>query len=253
MGTSVAGRDAKRYVDVVHQELSRRAVTRQQIRDCFPEADLGLKKIEQCAAFGDNECRFSQQEAEEINKLEAPALRDVSNPSFLQAAIFFITGLEPPKFVQMLSDKKAIVLDSIVTRRGSLNVQYQYEVMDDNACTVRAFLVEPSDAGRLESPEGVSYGAKRVEFLKLPSPRGLRVLPNTNAVMDLPHETWCSAKIERMSEGSVKIISGTSMCSTGMLFVMNAKTYRRMAALDYIRANFCPGQPEPPPPPRKPY
>ena len=171
--------------------------------------------------------------------------------SFLQAAVFFITGHEPPNLVQMLSDKKAIVYNSLDTIRGSRNVRYHYWVSDDEPCTVYALLVEPPDAGHLESPKGVPYGTTRVEFMKLPSPRTLRVLPSTNAVWDLPHETWCSAKTTMSG-----IIAGTSTCVRGKLYVMNGATYRRMAALDYIRANFCPGQPEPPPsspPPRMPY
>jgi hypothetical protein len=39
------------------------------------------------------------------------------------------------------------------------------------------------------------------------------------------------------------------MCDDGMLITSN--TIRRLKALDYIRANFCAGQPEPPPPPPK--
>jgi hypothetical protein len=43
----------------------------------------------------------------------SPALAEDSKPSFLQAAIFFITGREPPNDVQLLSDSKAVVRDAI--------------------------------------------------------------------------------------------------------------------------------------------
>jgi hypothetical protein len=77
----------------------------------------------------------------------------------------------------MRSDKKARVLDSIFTNSGTRNAVYEYKVEDDRPCTVFAFLVEPADVGLLESAEdGVSLGAKRVEFDKLPSPRALRGL-----------------------------------------------------------------------------
>jgi hypothetical protein len=154
--------------------------------------------------------------------------------------------------VEMLSDKKATVRDAIATNRGSRNVVYFYRVSEDEPCTVQGFLVAPPGAGLLESPDGVSHGAKMVEFMKLPSPRAWKVLPSTNMVMELPPESWCTAKT-RTSNGETELVPGTTMCSKSMIFSPTATMYRRIAALDYIRANFCPGPPDPPPPPRKPY
>jgi hypothetical protein len=161
----------------------------------------------------------------------SPALAEDSKPSFLQAAIFFITGREPPNDVQLLSDSKAVVRDAIdaiyPSNQAFRLARHEYVIIATRPCTVFGFLVEPP------------YAAIRVEFTTLPSPRAIRVLPSTNIVMDdLPHQTWCKAKAQ-MSEGEVKIIPGTSMCATQLSFVVSASALRRMDALDYIRANFC--------------
>jgi hypothetical protein len=76
-GLNLAGKnDPKRFLDVFLPELSRRALTGAQIKKCDPILDWSVAKFEQCAASGDRECRFSQQEANEINELSKAAAAD---------------------------------------------------------------------------------------------------------------------------------------------------------------------------------
>ena len=163
---------------------------------------------------------------------------DDFNPSFLQAAIFFVMGREPPKDVKFDSDRLAIVLSVITDQMGAHDAKHEFNVSKQEPCTINMTLLEPP------------YGMGRLEFMKLPSPRAMRIT-GENVHMDLPPETWCNSKAEVNSEGFVQSIKGTSMCLRKVQLV--GHVFRRLAALDYIRDHFCAGQPEPPPPPRKPY
>jgi hypothetical protein len=156
------------------------------------------------------------------------------------SAIFFMTGREPPDSVKMLSDKAAIVRDFLFIRdQRAGEARYDYSVTDSDPCLVYAFLMEPP------------YGGKRVRFDELPSPRAMRS-ESGYMVMDLREVTWCTADGD-MSEGVVKLKLDTMRCAEKVSFRPTGNFYRQIAALDYIRANFCAGQPEPPPPPRRPY
>jgi hypothetical protein len=63
------GRDSKGLLDAIRQEFSRSALTRAQIKKCAPIQERLVQKLEQCVATGDNECRFSKTEADDINRL----------------------------------------------------------------------------------------------------------------------------------------------------------------------------------------
>jgi hypothetical protein len=58
----------KQLLDAVGPQLSQRAITREQIRNCDPQMDLVLKKIEQCVRSNDSKCAFTKEEADEMNK-----------------------------------------------------------------------------------------------------------------------------------------------------------------------------------------
>ena len=88
--------------------------------------------------------------------IRAPAWAEDIEVSFLQAAIFFMSGREPPSFIQMLSDKKATVREVVLTKSGARNVRYDYFLNDSEPCMVYAFSAEPP------------YAAKRVRFRELP-------------------------------------------------------------------------------------
>jgi hypothetical protein len=60
--------DPSRWLEALRQELSRHGLTRAQIKDCAPQWDLVIAKIEQCVARRDMECRSTPQEADDINK-----------------------------------------------------------------------------------------------------------------------------------------------------------------------------------------
>jgi hypothetical protein len=56
-----------------------------------------------------------------------------------------------------------------------------------------------------------------------------------------------------VENGEIRVVRESSMCRNGIGFKRTELFYRKMAALDYIRANYCKGQPEPAPQSRKPY
>jgi hypothetical protein len=147
------------------------------------------------------------------------------HPSFLQAAIFFAVGLEPP-IIKIESDKRAT---------GPLN---RYQVSDEDPCVL--YDIPPKDQ------------VIRIDFSKLPSPRAMLIRPGLpgqiEAQFALPLEAWCSWRGSGVSQKpTIECVNRYGIAATQNHLV------RRLRALDYIRANFCPGQPEPPPPPRRPY
>jgi hypothetical protein len=89
--------------------------------------------------------------------------------SFLEAAIFFAVGLEPP-IIKIESDKRAI---------GALN---RYEVSDEDPCVL--YDIPPKDQ------------VIRIDFSKLPSPRAMLIRPGLpgqiEAQFALPPEASCS-------------------------------------------------------------
>jgi hypothetical protein len=173
---------------------------------------------------------------------------------FLQAAIFFMTGKEPPSDVKFDSDKKAIVKDTVlVPNKGAMSATWEIAMRDDKPCILYAALLSPEEAfNTINFMTGEGNGGRRLEFNKLPSPRAFSHNSSGYVSFDLPHETWCSYRTVR-ENGEVKLLKGSTTCSTGISFQLNERWYRRIAALDYIRANYCKGQPEPAPQPRMPY
>lgn len=178
---------------------------------------------------------------------------DDYHPSFLQAGIFFITGFEQPN-IRFLTPESAVGKQQVFYNQSYREVDVSYQLRADTPCTIFGYRLAPP------------WGALRVEFNNLPSSRaavyseGRSPITGTYvaASIAIPHETYCHAKTEPFSDNAgktmVRLIPGTSMCDTSIVITFN--TVRRMKALDYIQANFCPGQPEPPPsppPPPKPY
>jgi hypothetical protein len=185
---------------------------------------------------------------ETVEKL-AP-YQDKAHPSFLQSAIFFMTGHEPPDQVIFVARPDGVV-SAAVNRlmlerdRAAYEAVWEFKVRPDDPCTIMAYRVQPP------------YEIERLEFSKVPSPRTLRTdkahSPIYAHVMDFPPETWCKSKAYMNSEGKIDVVRGTTMCDFAVMLGAAHNAHRRFAALDYIRANFCAGQPEPPPRPQKPY
>ena len=173
---------------------------------------------------------------------------------FFQAAIFFMTGKEPPNDVKFESDKKAIVKDTVlVPNKGGMSATWEITMRDDKSRILYAVLLSPEEAfNTINFMTGEGNGGRRLEFNKLPSPRAFSYNSNGYVSFDLPHETWCSYRTVR-ENGEIKLLKGSSTCSTGISFRLNEQWSRRIVALDYIRANYCKGQPEPAPQPRMPY
>jgi hypothetical protein len=150
-----------------------------------------------------------------------------------------MTGAEPPKQVKLLGPDVAEVYIFIAGPSEVLLARHKFRVLEGEPCTIAAMLVEPP------------YGAEELDFMKLPSPRALKMLSSQYAEMDLPNGTWCTAKAE-LRAGLVQTVKETTRCHRRFSIAGN-DLFRRLIALAYIRAKFCAGQPEPPPPPRKPY
>jgi hypothetical protein len=170
---------------------------------------------------------------------------DDEHPSFLQAGIFFITGLEPPD-IKFLAPDSALNDGHQVFYNGAYStVPVSYQLKPDKPCMIFGYMFAPP------------YTNYFIDFDNLPGPRAAKfeysTLGNILAYMKIPSETICRAKSKpiRDAQGrpALERIDGTTMCDDGMLITSN--TIRRLKALDYIRANFCAGQPEPPPPPPK--
>jgi tetratricopeptide (TPR) repeat protein len=224
---------------------------------------------------------LSAKSAEDVRReatpfATTPAAAADSNPSFLQAGIFFMTGQEPPKDVQLLGKKTRELLNNKGSMEADVAVVYsenawhqvhwgalpgeyhpptrrfrhEYDVYEDEPCTIYGWL--------MESP----YGKESLNFKTLPSPRAMKVstpaLGRLGVAMVLPTETWCryranppEHRTNQKEEPPFPHITGSGKCLTDWTIVGPAEEmYRRLEALDYIRANFCPGQPEPP---KKPY
>ena len=175
---------------------------------------------------------------------------DKSHPSFLEAGIFFMTGHEPPGSVKFQVRPDGVV-SAAVNRlmlepdRAAYEAIWEFKLSLDKPCTIMGYKIQPP------------YAIERLEFLNVPSPRAMRTDPKFSPiyadVMDFPPETWCHSKAYINQAGAIDVVPNTTMCDLAVALGQANNAQRRLAALDYIRANFCPGQPEPPPPPRKPY
>jgi len=182
---------------------------------------------------------------------------------FFQAAIFFMTGLEPTPPnppVTFESDKKAIVMDNVQWDSSSWLGTWEYRLEDDKPCILFARLLSPEAAFNTTDPfTGDQNGGRRLEFNKMPSPRAFKHdspkctrARRPNITIDFPHETWCSYRSAK-DNGEIKMLSGSSTCRVSMCYELSTQWYRRIDALDYIREKYCMGQPEPAPKPRMPY
>jgi len=70
----IAGRNLRLFIDTLYQQFQVLGITRDSFRSCFPEGEVVLKKIEQCAQNNDQSCTYSQQEAGQANKVQPPTV-----------------------------------------------------------------------------------------------------------------------------------------------------------------------------------
>ena len=175
-------------------------------------------------------------------------IADEAHPSFFLAGVFFMTGLESPDYVRVLPNTSLPDVTDVADVRQTyvppasraVTAFYKFYVNKGEPCTIYSWMLSPP------------YGAERLDFQKLPSPRAMRV-EYQRAVMDLPLNVWCESKSEIDSQNKIRSIPGTTTCWSQKT-IGGTNLYRQLKALDYIRANFCAGQAEPPPPPPpKPY
>ncbi len=171
---------------------------------------------------------------------------DIEHPTFMRAALFFLLGKETS--IKFQSDGATEESRQIFRNGRYSSVEVWYWPMKDlGPCKI---------AGRMLGPP---FKMMLADFNAMPSPRaakfGLMGYGEKMAQLVFPTDTYCFAQGEAITSKKPSApIAGTIKCDLGIDLTNNV--YRRLKALDYIRANFCPGQPEPPPAPpekRKPY
>jgi hypothetical protein len=194
---------------------------------------------------------------------------------FMQAAIFFLFGKEGADVTyeqENLNDGKlhvsrregfrvsarALVRDTVwagITGGAvrSFHGIWEVTMAEDEPCILYAALLSPQTLFNTINPlTGDGNGGRRIEFDKMPSPRAFSY-KNGAYYATLPHETWCSYRAV-VEDGELMVLQGSSLCRTETYFRADLEDgLRRLRALDYIRANYCKGQPEPPPKPVLPY
>jgi hypothetical protein len=214
-----------------------------------------------------------------ILAIPAAASAEVTYPvdvPFAQAAIYFMFGKEG-KDVTYETDltptitysnkfgpvvMRATVKDRLLISGGhsipgsqgaAVPGTWEVLILENKQCILYVSLIDPVEAfDTVNMWTGEGNGGRRLEFNKLPSPRSFVSSGNGNYQFSLPDETWCSYR-QVIENGKVLLLRGSSTCSTGIHFKLNDHWVRRINALDYIRTNYCPGQPEPAPRPRLPY
>jgi hypothetical protein len=158
---------------------------------------------------------------------------EIVRPSFIESVAFFMTGKEPPAVI-ILSDTAVRVSDQPT----------DFQQSKEDPCLV------------FEKQTVPPYGLKYWNFAYFPGPSSAKISTDGVAIFDLPFGTRpvvfqqqaaCSAKRNLSPDGSgkVDVDLGSIMCATRMMFG-GPEVGRRLAALRYIRDNFCAGLPEPP-------
>jgi hypothetical protein len=74
----IAGRNLRQFIDTINQQFRLLGINRERFRSCFPEGEVVLKKIEQCAQNNEQICTYSQQETEQAN--QELAQRNIETP-----------------------------------------------------------------------------------------------------------------------------------------------------------------------------
>jgi hypothetical protein len=158
---------------------------------------------------------------------------NIVRPSFIESAVFFLTGKEPPAAVA-LSDTAMRLRDKSADFRQS----------KDDPCLV------------IELQTAPPYGLTSYDFSKFPGPRSATGRYTDAAVFTLPSGAIQTAKRRFTSDCNntmptctLELVPGsTRMVGDGGTFSLIGGTtlVRQLAALTYIRDDFCPGLPEPP-------
>jgi hypothetical protein len=161
---------------------------------------------------------------------------EIENPTFVEAAVFFIAGKEAVKNEgqTVMPGTAVIVSEKAITIAGE---KHDFEQGgDDHPCRIlEKYYASPP------------YMIRMYDFALLPGPRSARPQGSSAAIFTLPADAVCWSKREFTDESTQQMrgIPGTSGCAA-QIVVSGTHFYRRMEALQYIRRNFCAGQPEPP-------
>jgi hypothetical protein len=118
----------------------------------------------------------------------SPAMGDDMHPPFLQAAIFFMRGFEPPNIV--LDGEKRAWGVSGLTR------DHEFWVEEDKPCILEEF----DKNGEIFNAKTRMYETapmlKWLNFAKLPSPRQAIFFQTAAVFRPLPNLTYCSTPAE---------------------------------------------------------
>ncbi len=216
------------------------------------------------------------------SSVSADAITYPIDVPFMQAAIFFLFGKEGADVTyeqENLKDGKlhvnrregfrvkerALVRDVIATAPvlgtgvSPWNGIWEVTIAEGEPCILYATLLSPDWLFNTIDPRtGDGNGGRRIEFDNIPSPRAFTYknpLTYENVgyyYAELPHETWCSFR-STVEDGKIKQLAGSTLCRKELKISANLDGLRQPRALNYIRANYCKGQPEPAPVPVLPY
>ncbi len=156
----------------------------------------------------------------------------VTHPPFLEAAVFFLTGKEPPEAISLPDGDMQV--SGRALRGGFIGPIeiFAYHVLSDDPCRVMKMETQPP------------YLIEFYNFNRFSGPRSARILRD-GATISM-NDGYCSGNGTN-DDGKVHILAETPItCSSQYLWTLIGPVSRRLAALDYIRNNFCPGMPEPP-------
>src|SRR5262245_41180467 len=155
-----------------------------------------------------------------------------AQPSFLEAAAFFLTGEEHLE-KQAVNNGQAAV--SVASKQF-------FFVMDNEPCTVIWIDMNPGTQQR-------SVKAIHVNFSKLPGPNSINWNRNGYLITGLVDGAICSSAVRKDASEPTGMSFPDKTCSGWFRNSPAGLGARQMHALQYIRDNFCMGLPQPQPRP----
>jgi hypothetical protein len=166
----------------------------------------------------------------------------IEHPSFVQAAMMSLTGADSENFPS--NSTQITVSSSYLGEEGTFTLD------KNNPCVITAkavstvFIIpefaELSTDYDYMAQAPPQWPVKRFQFNKLPSPATVVHLPD--GLRD-----WAAFPLNASDKA---VCNPDGECGVILKFRDVAHEFRRLRALQYIRANYCPGLPEPP---QKPY
>jgi hypothetical protein len=157
---------------------------------------------------------------------------NIVRPFFIESAAFFLSGAEWPS--NDISHPTTITVDE----PGDVLQRVTYQASLAKPCSV------------YEIQEVPPYIIRLWNFDNFPGPHS-ETLHGNGPGIDFGKNVVWEARRQSQSPGTFveateKPVPGSLKILTSGTFIITSNLYRRLAALHYIRDNFCAGLPEPP-------